>query len=253
MTKEAWLKRAPEVSLSDLWGVGGAMSRRFRDAGLNTVSDLLAADPARVAKLFGVYGTRLRAEVSGEATSNSAVGDDLPKSIMSTRSFSKTTTSFSVLAEALAYHVSRAAEELRGHGAVAGKITALILTNRHDDWVLRGGGRESLLPQATSDTRILLKEALRLSRQVYEEGVPYKKAGVVLGFIRPDEYRQAGLFEEDAMENESLMKAVDHLNRKIGIDTVTIGRVKDRAGWDSRRDHRSPAYTTDWNELPRAR
>ncbi len=253
LTKEEWLAGVAKVPLSDLWGVGGAMSQKFRAAGLETVSDLLAADQARVAKLFGVYGTRLRAEVSGELAKASAPADDLPKSIMSTRSFSKTTTSFSVLADALAHHVSRAAEELRGHGAVAGKLTALVLTSRHGDWVLRGGGGEGVLPQPTNDTTILLKEALRLAKEVYEPGVPYKKAGVVLGFIKPDTYRQSNVFGEDGMKNEKLMRAIDGLNKKIGTDAVTIGRAKSPVGWDNRHDHRSPAYTTSWSELPRVR
>jgi len=251
MTKEEWLKQADQVLLSELWGVGGAMSQKFRAQGLSSVKDLLSADPSRIERLYGVYGKKLLAEVSGDQSRSQSIHDDLPKSIMSTRGFSKTTTDFSVLAEALAYHVSKAAEELREKKGVAGKVSALILTNRHSDWVLRGGGKEAILPQATNDTRLLLKEVLRLAKEVYEPGVPYKKAGVVLGFIKPDSVGQVSLFGEDAMENERLMEAIDGLNKKIGPDSVTIGRAKLKSGWSNRHDHRSPRYTTSWNELPR--
>ncbi len=253
LVKEEWLKLAPEVPLSELWGVGGAMSQKLRAQGLLNVDDLLSADRGRIEKLFGVYGTRLLAEVSGERAKGAKDHDDLPKSIMSTRGFSKTTTDFSVLAEALAYHVARAAEELRDHQAVAGKVSALILTNRHSDWVLRGGGKEVILPQPTNDTTVLLREALRIAKEVFEPGVPYKKAGVVLGFIKPDAVGQTSLFGESAMENEKLMQAIDGLNKKIGPDSVTIGRAKYKQTWINRHDHRSPRYTTSWNELPRVK
>lgn len=248
LTKADWKKLTTEVPLSELWGVGAAMSKRFREHSLITVADLLNADPASVLKLFGIYGMRLRAELSGENHKGSAEVVELPKTIMSTRSFSKTTDELSVLEEALAYHVSRAAEELRGKEAVAGRIVVMILTSRHDDWFLKGGGRESLLPSPTSDTTMLLREAKRLAKEIFETGVPYKKAGIVLGNIQSKGFSQPKLFDTVA-DNSELMKAVDKLNKKLGPDSVTIGRAKYKEGWSNRHDHRSMRYTTSWNEL----
>ncbi len=248
LTKADWKKLNPEVPLSELWGVGAAMSKRFREHSLMNVADLLNADPARVLKLFGIYGLRLRAELSGEKSKGHKDEEDLPKSIMSTRAFSKTTEELSVLEEALAYHVSRAAEELRGKEAVAGRLTIMILTSRHSDWFLKGGTRESLLPEPTSDTTVLLREAKRLAKEIFETGVPYKKAGVVLGNIQSKGFSQTNLFG-NMIDNSDLMKAVDELNKKLGSDSVTIGRAKYKEGWTNRHDHRSKRYTTSWNEL----
>lgn len=248
LTKADWKKLIPDVSLSELWGVGAAMSKRFRENDLITVADLLKADPARVLKLFGIYGMRLRAELSGVSSKDLGGVDELPKTIMSTRSFSKTTEELSVLEEALAYHVSRAAEDLRSKEAIAGRIVVMILTSRHDDWFLKGGGRESLLSEPTSDTTVLLREAKRLAKEIYETGVSYKKAGIVLGNIQPKGFSQAKLFGE-MPDNDELMRAIDKLNKKLGIDSVTIGRAKYKEGWSNRHDHRSSRYTTSWNEL----
>lgn len=248
LTKADWKLRVNEVPLSELWGVGAAMSKRFREHSLMTVADLLHADPARVQKLFGIYGMRLRAELSGESSKGHRDVDELPKTIMSTRSFSKTTDQLSVLEEALAYHVSRAAEELRAKEAVAGRIVVMIMTSRHSDWFLKGGGRESVLSLPTSDTTVLLKEAKRLAKEMFEAGVPYKKAGIVLGNIQTIGFSQPKLFGETT-DNSELMQAVDKLNKKLGIDSVTIGRAKYKEGWSNRHDHRSKRYTTSWNEL----
>lgn len=248
LTKTDWKNLTSDVLLTELWGVGSAMSKRFREHSLTTVADLLNADPARVLKIFGIYGLRLRAELSGENSKGQKDEDELPKTIMSTRSFSKTTDKLSVLEEALAYHVSRAAEELRGKEAVAGRINVMILTSRHSDWFLKGGGRESILLEPTSDTTILLKEAKRLAKEIFENGVPYKKAGIVLGNIQSKGFFQTNLFG-NLIDNSDLMKAVDKLNKKLGPDSVTIGRAKYKEGWTNRHDHRSLRYTTSWNEL----
>lgn len=252
LTASDWLNIANEVKLTDLWGVGGAMTERFREHALHTAYDLITADPARVAKLFGVYGVRLRAELLCQKQTKQLLPDDLPKTIMSTRSFSKTTDQLSVLEEALAYHVARAAAELREKETVAGRLVVLIQTSRHGDWVLRGGGREVLLSMPTSDTTVLLREAKRLARAVFEPGVPYKKAGIVLGNIRSKGFVQTQLFAVDE-DNSELMAAMDHINKKLGTDTVTIGRAKYKEGWSNRHDHRSPRYTTSWSELKTAK
>lgn len=248
VTKKRWLELRENVPLSELWGVGGAMSQRFREHSLLTVADLLAADPARVDKLFGVYGMRLRAELAGEKGKGGSEAIELPKTIMSTRSFSKTTDRLAVIEEALAYHVGRAAAELREKQGVAGRLVVIVQTSRHGDFLLRGGGRESMLPSPTSDTTVLLKEAKRLARAIFESGVPYKKAGVVLGNILSRDFAQPRLFS-DTSDNSELMTAMDDINRRLGLDSVTIGRAKYKESWTNRHDHRSPRYTTSWNEL----
>jgi DNA polymerase V len=248
VTKSRWRELCKTVPLGDLWGVGSAMTQKFREQSLLTVADLLLADPARVAKLFGVYGVRLRAELLCENNQKQVAGEELPQTIMSTRSFAKTTDQLNVLEEALAYHVSRAAAELREKEAVAGRLVVLIQTSRHGDWVLRGGGRESLLPTPTSDTTVLLKEAKRLARSMFEVGVPYKKAGIVLSNIQSNGFVQPQLFGA-SVDNSKLMAAMDEINKKLGTDTVTIGRAKYQESWSNRHDHRSPRYTTSWSEL----
>lgn len=250
ITKQDWHECLEEVQLGDLWGVGGAMSQRFKSHNLNTAKDLLNADTGRLQKLFGVYGTRLLAEISGDVHQGKTLEDDLQKSIMSTRSFRKTTTDFSILEEALAYHVSQVAAQLRDLGAITQKISIYLLTNRHSEWVLRGGSNEALLPEGTNDTTILLKEAVILAKKIFEKDVPYKKVGVMVSSITPEKYAHTNLFGESLMKNSLLMQAIDKLNKKIGKETVTFGRTGSKHRWDSKHEYRSRRYTTKWGELP---
>mgnify|MGYP001559329633 CR=1 FL=1 len=248
---KSWQKITPEVAVSEIWGIGGQTSAKMRQHGIATVADLLSADRARVEKLFGVHGLRLRSELSETPAHDIHERHGLQKSIMSTRSFAKATTSLSVLEDAVAYHVGEAGKELREIGGRAKSLRVLIRTSRHGDYFLRGGSDEVILPEATSDTRILLREALTLTQKLYQPDTPYKKAGVVLGHIEDASYKQFDLFqgEEEKGAAQILMRTVDSLNQKLGKDVVTIGRVRGAGAWKPSREHSSPRYTTNWSEL----
>jgi len=49
------------------------------------------------------------------------------------------------------------------------------------------------------------------------------------------------------------MEAVDRINDKWGRDTLRYGCTGLRREWSSKRLMKSPAYTTDWGELPVAK
>lgn len=254
MDQKAWLSHTKEVPLSEIWGVGGKTSQKLKDHNLITVDDLLRADIGRIEKIFGINGLRLRSELSGEVAKSVKSKDELPKSIMSTRSFSKTTTSLAFLEEALSYHVGQVAAELREKEAKAKVLRVLLGTSRHGDYFLQGGIEEVMLESPTNDTRVLLRAANILAKQIYKEDVPYKKAGVVVGGITPGYVIQSGLFETVAdTGSEKLMSAIDSLNHKIKREAVTIGRIADRKNWDAKHEHRSPRFTTNWNELPKVK
>lgn len=251
LTLEDWEKQKSSVSMSEIWGVGGATTKKMREHNLITVADFLYADKSRVEKIFGVNGTRLRSELSG-IPAKMPEGDEVKqKSIMSTRSFSKTTTSLVVLEEALAYHTARASEELRSSHAKAEKISIMLGTNRHSEWVLQGGTAESILPYPTNDTIVLLREVERLAHAIYTKDVPYKKAGVVLSQITADDNLQLDLFSSQKKDDNKLMSVIDTVNKSLGRDSITIGRARYKESWSNNHNFRSQSYTTSWNDIPK--
>ena len=54
-----------------------------------------------------------------------------------------------------------------------------------------------IYPVATSATNELIKPAMQLVDQLFEQGRHYKKAGVTLSGLVPDECIQANLFVEE--------------------------------------------------------
>ena len=75
----------------------------------------------------------------------------------------------------------------------------------------------------------------------------------------PAEEKQASLFRPVDLEREEkecrLMAAVDKINVWGGRGTVraaTLGAGKPQ-GWQMRREHKTPCYTTRVEDVPRAR
>ncbi|MCA9366209.1 Y-family DNA polymerase [Candidatus Kaiserbacteria bacterium] len=248
---EKWVQQQPSVPLSQIWGVGRQTAQKMQDHGLCTVTDLLTADRSRIDALFGIAGVRLQAELAGTHNDRlSRSGSQIQQSIMSSRSFKDATNDITILENAIAYHVGEVAAELRSLQAVCGSLNVHILPSRHGEWLLRGGSQESLLVRPSSDTRVLLTEALALVRELWEKDVPYKKAGVVVSLISDASTKQLELFADTKRDDTAaVFKVMDIVNGRFGKSALTIGRVPSHSNWQASRQFCSPRYTTNWTEL----
>lgn len=90
---------------------------------------------------------------------------------------------------------------------------------------------------------------------LYREGFAYHKAGVMLMDLVPRSRRLGGLFDDsDAIDRRSrLNSTLDAVNRKFGRGTLVVAGAGTERGWQMRRQHLSPAYTTAVESLPEAR
>ncbi|NCO62066.1 DUF4113 domain-containing protein [Candidatus Kaiserbacteria bacterium] len=105
-----------------------------------------------------------------------------------------------------------------------------------------------LLP--TADTAVILSEAMHLLERLYEPGVPYKKAGVILSHLVPSAEQPASLFTLPTVpSNTILTKAIDAINARFGREKIQLGRHSSSENWQSKHDNLSPSYTTRWNDL----
>jgi DNA polymerase V len=106
------------------------------------------------------------------------------------------------------------------------------------------------LPIATSLTNELIKAALQLTERLFEKGRVYKKAGVILSGIVPDNSIQASLFKAPSSEkHRMLMSMMDNINFAMRNDTLKFAAAGVERDWKMRQELRSPRYTTRWEEL----
>ena len=241
------------VAIDDVWGIGHRWGRRFRNMGVETALDLVHLPPKEVRARFNIIAMHTAMELAGIPCNDFDPTPVQRRTLVRSRSFGKMVEDWDVLSQAIASHATRAAEKLRLEGGVAGRLMVFIHTNRfREDLPQRCvSGSCELLP-ATSTTPVILNEALQIGRKLWKSGFAYKKAGVMLSELAFGEV-QGGLFaERDEARDTRLMQIMDQINARMGSGSLhpAASGVK-RRDWTMRQDHRSPRYTTRWNELPR--
>ncbi len=58
--------------------------------------------------------------------------------------------------------------------------------------------------------------------------------------------------EDECQRSQQLMATMKAMNEKMGKGTVRMGLPEKNAPWHLRCAHRSPRYTTNWDDLMRA-
>ena len=171
--------------------------------------------------------------------------------IMVSRSFGKLVTARQEMQEAVASYAARAAEKMRRQNLAASRLMVFVQTNpfRPQDAQY---ARELMvqLPVASADTGKIISGAQRGLAALWRDGFNYKKAGVMLlDLVRADRV-QGGLFDQpDSARSKARMRALDHLNRRFGRDTVAYAAAGVARVWKMQRGSLSQRYTTDWSEL----
>jgi DNA polymerase V len=203
-----------------------------------------------------VVGERLVRELRGEACLDLETLPATRKGCAVTRSFSTRVEDLSTMEEAVAAHASRLGEKLRGERLGTDHVTVFFHTSEHDrDRPQRSVSTVVTLPEASNDTRVLVKACLHGVRKTWRDGYRYSKAGVVTTDPVPLAASQRalpGLGQIDREQGAALMAALDACNRRFGRGAVVPGAAgfAPRRDWSTKFEMRSPRYTTRVDEVP---
>jgi DNA polymerase V len=244
-----------QTNISDVWGIGYQYAEKLKKFGVQTAFDLTLKpiDFARI-HLGGVIGLRLWRELKGITSMN--LDDELinKKMIATTRMFGEPVTDLKSIKEAIATYTSRAAEKLRRQHCAAKYISVFIVAKEqnHNATFKRGATISSYttLNLATSKTHELIKPALEIAERLFEQGRSYKKAGVMLGHIVPDQSIQGNLFLSDTKNRgKLLMNVIDNINFSQRNDIVKFASSGTTRNWKMQQNFHSPKYTSRWEDL----
>ena len=247
------------METGDLWGVGKNFASRLRGLGIKTALEFKQADPAAIRKSMGVVGERLLRELNGIPCLELEEMPPDRKGVMASRSFGSTVETLEELEEALANHVSRAAEKIRRFGLLATHLEVFLRTNRfrkEDPQYSPGIG--ITLDHPTHSTAELMTTARELLHRIYRKGYRYKKTGIQLAHLVSEEEYQQELFDRPKARID-VDRIVDEINRRLGdpknpvITRASQGTLSSGKGWRMRSERHSPHYTTDWMQLPEVR
>ncbi|MBP6432491.1 MAG: Y-family DNA polymerase [Ferruginibacter sp.] len=245
-----------KTPVGDIWGVGRQYATKLKDEwGIYDALQLQQMSEAFGKKyLGGVVGERLIRELKGIVSNE--MEDELinKKMIATTRMFGSPVTDIAAIKEAVATYTSRAAEKLRRQYSAAKMISVFVVAKdeSHSATFNHGVTHSSytILPTATSLTQELIKPAVALVDALYKKDTAYKKAGVMLSSIVPDNSIQGNLFlKESKNSNRLLMDMIDNINFSQRDDILKFASSGTTRDWKMRQELRSPRYTTRWEEI----
>ena len=270
-TDEQRIKALQGYDIEEVWGIGHRYAARLQATGIKTALDFASHPETWVrATLNNVGAIRTWKELNGE---DCIPMEDMSKkkSICTSRSFPGMVTDLDVLHTSISNFAARCAEKLRKQQSVAQTVSVFIDTNhfREDLPQYWNMGEERLLTP-TNSTQQIVQTAVRCVERIYRQGYHYKRAGVIVMGISPDNGVQTNFIDYDAERHEKMKRldeAIDRINREYGSETIVLGsqqyvnkedmgvgkKVQAGVFKDSiKHDFRSPCYTTRWSDIPEA-
>jgi DNA polymerase V len=209
--------------------------------------------PPYLRQQFGIVMERTGNELRGISCIELEDVAPAKQQIMSSRSFGRMVSDFQELQDAVSTYTGRATEKLRKEGAVCSGVHVFVETNRFREQDRQyNNGMNVTLSEPTDDVRRITGAALYGLKRIFLDGFLYKKAGVMLLDLAPSGVRQGALFLDFDPHSSKLMDAMSEINRKFGKETVWLGSSGTEKPWAAIFEHKTPRYTTCWDELPRA-
>jgi DNA polymerase V len=173
------------------------------------------------------------------------------QSLTCSHAFGKLISTLAEMEEVGSVYSSRVAEKLRHERLASTVLTVCLTTNKFKEGPQYSNALTLKLPIVTDSTADLIRCALQGIRAIYRDGYLYKKAGVMLTGLVPASQTQVDLFDyQDRGKSKRLMVALDAVNDRWGAGTLQYASSGISKAWKTQFHRRSPAYTTDWKELP---
>jgi DNA polymerase V len=244
-------KALVNTPVDDIWGIGRRYAKMLNEHNIYNGLQLANANEEWIRQKMKVVGVRMLRELQGEICYQLDNEPSPKKGICVSRSFGQSLSDVKPIVEAVATFASRCAAKLRKQQSCAHIVHVFLYTNHHRaDEPQYFNSKVLQLPTSTSSTFEIIRYALRGLELIYKSGYKYKKAGVMISGIVPENQVQISLFDNRKRElDEKAMKALDNLNRRMGRDTIRVAVQGFGRDWHLRQERKSRCYTTRWQEI----
>lgn len=249
--------------VEEVWGVGRRYAAKLAAYGVRTALDFarLHGDFVR-AHFNNIVIYRTWAELNGkDCVPNEEYAKK--KSICTSRSFDGMVADLDTLSTHVANYAARCAEKLRAQHSVASVVGVFLHTNRfREDLGQYWNFEETRILTPTHSTATLVQTAKGVLRRIFRPGYQYKKAGVIVMGVSPENPVQQDLFDVTADQYgkaRALDEALDRINRTYGSETIVLGAQQyTRQGGEGKagvfadaikHEYKSPNPTTRWCDI----
>lgn len=237
--------------IEDVWGIGRQYAKKLNEMGVKTAYDFSLLDSGWIRKNMSVVGLRTKEELLGHSCISMEMNIQPKKNIATTRAFGKKLSDITIISEAVSTHAVRCAEKLRRQKSTAQFLTIFIHTDpfsENEKYIYKS--TTITLPIASNTNNELVKAALIGLNDIFQPGLLYKKAGVIVSGISTENHVQGNLFEGITNSKfKEISKVTDELNLRFGRDKVKLAVQGNRPEWKLKQEKLSQRYTTRWDEL----
>lgn len=237
--------------IDDVWGIGRRYAVLLKRHNVNTAYDFTQLNTEWIRNNLTVVGQRLKEELLGKPCIRLETIMPAKKNIATTRAFGKKLSNFNLIREAVSSHATTCAAKLRKQKSVASLLTVFIHTDpfSEKEKYVSKSITVSLQTASNADT-ILAKAALYGLKTIFQEGLLYKKAGVIVSGIGPQDAVQGNLFETYNTDKlNAISQVTDYLNARYGKNTLGIAVKGSSKEWKLKQEKLSPSYTTRWDDI----
>ena len=209
------------------------------------------ADEGWVRRNFSVNGVRLQRELKGEQCFPLVLTTKRKKNICTARSFGKEVKELSKLQEAVSSYAVTCSAKLRKEKSCCTTVNVFINTNPFKPSAKQYNAYQTIeLETPTNDSIEIVEAALKGLKSIYRFDCIYKKAGVIVGKIVPQDEVQMSLFDKvDRNKRKDLMQTVDKVNTLMGKDTLKLAIQGKGRDWKLKQEKLSPCYTTRFADV----
>lgn len=249
-SEERRRKALAQYPIDEVWGIGRQSVDKLKAVGVQTGLDFARIPAESVRKLLHLPGLNTWRELNGEDCISVF---ELPEkqSIMNSRTFAHGVTDRALLEQAMGQFCAGVAEKLRKQHSVCRQMTVFAHTSRFQNQ-LSFIQSTVTFSTPTATTQEMVDVMLRIVRSQWRPDTPYKRAGVMVTLISPDNGVQQSIFDSrDRLRDQRLQKTLDEINNRHGKRTIgfTPSIPTRQAAELYDIGAKSPAYTTSIHDI----
>lgn len=238
------IKALKWTKIEDVWGIGRKHTKRLQAKGIFNAYQFTQLPDDWVRKEMAVVGLRLKHELEGKPTLDLEEPKN-KKMIATTRSFEKMYTTFDQLSERVATFTASCSEKLRRQNSHCNMIMVFVTSNYHRKDLPQYSRNIVINTDFPTNSTIELNHYAQIGlKAIFKEGYHYKKAGVIVMGLTPNNETQLSLFNASNPKHQPLMSVIDKMNRSYGKNQIKFGTQSLDRQWKMRQEKLSPSYTT---------
>ncbi|MGL2999914.1 Y-family DNA polymerase [Flavobacterium sp. RSSB_23] len=243
------IKALKWTKIEDVWGIGRKHAKRLQAKKVFNAYEFTLLPDEWVRKEMAVVGLRLKHELQGKPT----LDLERPKSkkmIATTRSFEKPMSKLEDIAERVATFTASCSEKLRKQNSHCNMIMVFVHTNYFRKDQPQYSRNIIINTDFPTNSTIELNHYAQIGlKAIFKEGYHYKKAGVIVLGLTPNNETQLSLFNMSNPKHQPLMSVIDKMNKSFGTNKVKFASQSLGRQWKMKQEKLSPCYTTRIKEI----